>query len=200
MHDPMTVAHEIRWPKKDKYGYNKILITIWHVDPEKDGTDDSCGWFKRAHHGDKLILEKIEKEFLFNFKHNYWFDANGYRQFSTSGLVLNMYRTALWEVFRNLNKVDRFLRRYLAEILFFAENPVDCIGNGITRKFGNPIDEEHMRGFARTVYGDILRRTQPWYKHPRWHIHHWKIQIHWPKWRRKREQRPVCDDNLRATV
>ena len=31
-------------------------ITIWHVDPEKDGSDDSCDWFHRR-------LTKREKEF-----------------------------------------------------------------------------------------------------------------------------------------
>lgn len=52
MHDPMTVAHEIRrpWPdKKSKldpnWKYYPSLVTIWHVDPETDGTDDSCDWF-----------------------------------------------------------------------------------------------------------------------------------------------------------
>ena len=49
MHDPMTVAFEIRSPikRKSKFwpqGYRNSLITIWHVDPEKDGSDDSCGW------------------------------------------------------------------------------------------------------------------------------------------------------------
>ena len=43
MHDPMTVAFEIRYPWK-KYA---SFITIWHVDPEKDGSDDSCDWFHR---------------------------------------------------------------------------------------------------------------------------------------------------------
>lgn len=37
MHDPMTVAHEIKI-------FGRCFITIWHVDPEADGTDDSCGW------------------------------------------------------------------------------------------------------------------------------------------------------------
>lgn len=36
MHDPMTVAFEIRW----------LGVTIWHVDPETDGTDNSCRWHK----------------------------------------------------------------------------------------------------------------------------------------------------------
>ena len=51
MHDPMTVAWEVpnpfakrwdwegaRWRDRDK------LVVIWHVDPERDGSDDSCDW------------------------------------------------------------------------------------------------------------------------------------------------------------
>jgi hypothetical protein len=49
MHDPMTVAHEIKWPFKDKNGFKPSIITIWHVDPETNvlgcRDDDSCGWF-----------------------------------------------------------------------------------------------------------------------------------------------------------
>lgn len=37
MYDPMTVAFEIRC----------LGVTIWHVDPEKRGDDDSCDWFGR---------------------------------------------------------------------------------------------------------------------------------------------------------
>lgn len=37
MHDPKSVAHEIEI-------FGKYFITIWHVDPETDGSDDSCGW------------------------------------------------------------------------------------------------------------------------------------------------------------
>jgi hypothetical protein len=61
MHDPMKVAHEIRYPWK-KWGprrpspfrdsefsrtYRESFITIWHVDPEKRGSDDSCDWFNK---------------------------------------------------------------------------------------------------------------------------------------------------------
>lgn len=56
MHNPSTVAFEIRSPfrrKPDKFfpkGYRPSLVTIWHVDPERDGSDDSCGWFIRGRH------------------------------------------------------------------------------------------------------------------------------------------------------
>lgn len=90
MHDPMTVAHEIYLgPKKKKNGhYRSPLITIWHVDPETDGTDDSCGWFIRKRHVNKSILEKVQKEFEFQFKNNYWFNESGYPIYSPIALTL----------------------------------------------------------------------------------------------------------------
>jgi hypothetical protein len=50
MHDPMTVAFEIRSPFGRKStlfpkGWHAPVITIWHVDPEVGGDDDSCDWF-----------------------------------------------------------------------------------------------------------------------------------------------------------
>ena len=69
MHDPMTVAFEIRYPWRDKPckawpdGYRHSFITIWHKDAERDGSDSSCGWFKRAHQGDSDILRKIVADF-----------------------------------------------------------------------------------------------------------------------------------------
>lgn len=49
MHDPMSTAFTISmfWVKKSEWGYRPPLITIWHVDPEKDGSDDSCDWWWR---------------------------------------------------------------------------------------------------------------------------------------------------------
>ena len=49
MHDPMTQAFEIRqfWRRPNHWGYKPAFITIWHVDPEKDGSDDSCDWWGR---------------------------------------------------------------------------------------------------------------------------------------------------------
>jgi hypothetical protein len=49
MHDPMVVAFDIKrpWAAKKRllggFKYYPTLIRIWHVDPETDGTDRSCG-------------------------------------------------------------------------------------------------------------------------------------------------------------
>ncbi len=34
-----VVAHRLR-------GGNRLIAIIWHVDPESEGTDNSCGWFQ----------------------------------------------------------------------------------------------------------------------------------------------------------
>ncbi len=51
MFDPMTVVIDIKYPWRGKAsqwwpkGYRGTVITIWHKDPCRDGTDDSCDWF-----------------------------------------------------------------------------------------------------------------------------------------------------------
>lgn len=50
MHDPLTVAFEIPrpWPRTaGRFRYWPALVVVWHVDPEADGSDDSCDWFNR---------------------------------------------------------------------------------------------------------------------------------------------------------
>lgn len=188
MHDPMVVAFEIKSPFKSKKGDRKTIITIWHNDPEKDGTDDSCGWFIRLRHTNKELYEQIVKDFEFNFKNNYWFSADGVPLFSTSAIVLEMYSTALWKVVNHSRrKRDRFMRKYLYQILHFAENPTDSLSGDITNEYRyrliqhdrSQVDsqEERIRSLASVVYCDILRKMQKWYQHPRWHIHHWEIQF-----------------------
>jgi hypothetical protein len=98
MHDPMTVAHELHLPILGE-------VTIWHVDPEADGSDDSCDW-----HG----LRKTRA--------NGWYPAQ-----------LDDYKRMTPE----------------------TKAAVDFVWFNWTRQLS----------------------PRPWWKHPRWHIRHWKIQI-----------------------
>ena len=51
MFEPKTVAFEIKYPwrgRKSEFfpkGYRDTFIIVWHKDPCKDGSDDSCDWF-----------------------------------------------------------------------------------------------------------------------------------------------------------
>lgn len=186
MHSPETVAFEIHLGRKQKKNghYRTPFITIWHNDPETDGTDDSCGWFIRPRHTDQKMLEKIKSEFDFNYKHNYWFDKEGKQIFSTIGTLMLMYECAAWQHFKhNRKKLRNFMTKHCASIIHFAENPVDCGGDNITGKFylstnSDLLSPDRFDGMAGMVYSDILRKERKWYQHPKWHIYHWSIQFH----------------------
>lgn len=209
MHDPMTVAHEIYLGSKQKKNgnYNSPLITIWHVDPEKDGTDDSCGWFIRLRHADKKVYEKIVKEFESEWDKTFksedsgytyncgWFNPEGENVLSVQGIVFNMYLYASKIVFNPDNKISprkawnkawKFMNKHLPEIIYFAENNRDSMRDNIVRKFQRGTNTEYMpesriemiKNCASIIYTDILRKNRKWYQHPRWHIRHWKIQFH----------------------
>ena len=207
MHDPMSVAFEIRLGSEYKKNgnYRTPFITIWHNDPEKDGTDDSCGRFIRTRHSDQEMLEKIKGEFAFHFKHNYWFDKEGKQIFSTIGTLMLMYRTAAWQHFKhNRKKTDAFIRKYCADIIYSAENPSDCMGNDITAKFylmsnANLLSEDRFSGMAGMVYTDILRKERKWYQDPKWHVHHWNIQFHPWQQLKKRWWTKCCECGKRGT-
>lgn len=207
MHDPKCVAFEIKSPFKDKGGYRNPIITIWHNDPEKDGTDDSCGWFIRLRHTDKAVYEKIVKEFEFEWDRTFksdssnyvyncgWFNPEGENVLSVQAIVFNMYLYAAKEVINADGKMNprkcwkkawKFMNKWRSEIFYFAENNRDSMRDTIVRKFERGTNEDYtperrmemIRNCASIIYTDILRKQRPWYKHPRWHIHHWSIQIH----------------------
>lgn len=118
----MTVAFEIRrpWPtKKSLLGgapYYPSLVTIWHVDPETDGTDDSCDWFHRD-------LSEAERR-------------------AARDLITN-----------DLDNLNGF---------FGPSDP----------------DDKDLIMLAQWRVARSFYRPRPWYRHPRWHVRHWKIQVH----------------------
>lgn len=182
MHDPCTVAFDIRNPFT-----GRTVVTIWHVDPENDGSDDSCGWFIRGRHCNKDTLKKIERDFEFQWSHGVpfgWFDHSGNPNYSPHSIVLDMFLIASNHAFGHWSKkTKRFLRDHAFGILHFAENNCDSLWTGITRhyqnRFNEPEDrEERIQNMASTIYSWILRESRPWWRHPRWHFWHWSIQIH----------------------
>ena len=228
MHDPMTMICSFpTYPQQEwmrgkawipLFISNFELFTLWHVDPNIRGNDDSCGWFKRARHGDKAVLEKIVKAFEYDWDRvfkpsrqdhdeedgplkervyycGYFYPiggGNGAPHLSVHAIVLNLFLVAANEHFKvdgrtNWKKSRRWMQKNLFDILLFAENPFDSLHDSITRKFQIGCDEpytkrerdERIRNIASTIYGWILRADQPWYRHPRWHINHWRFQFRW---------------------
>lgn len=187
MRDPQTVAFDIKSPFRQKpsrfwpKGYRDTIITIWHVDPERDGTDDSCGWFMRPRHGDKAVFEKIKRAFASEWDGEYigWFDENGFPKLSVQATSLGLFRRAAYIHFgESWTRTDKFLRRHLLDILSFSENTTDSFSDTLTMRYGPSTKDERVNNAASIVYGCILRWARPWYRAPRWHVWHWKLQIH----------------------
>lgn len=214
MHDPSTLAFELKYPWR-KYGrkgrshfertYRETFVSVWHVDPDLKGDDDSCGWFMRSRHGKKEVLERIIKRFDFDWDRSFehgggtyythlFFDKTaglscGYPAMSVAGITLNLFFSAAIEHFddgrekwdRARKLAGKFMQKHLFEILLFSENPVDSLHVSICNLYHGDVGperrQERIEEFAQTVYGWILRATRPWYKHPRWHVHHWKIRV-----------------------
>lgn len=211
MHDPQTVAFDIYLGRKEKKNghYKTPLITIWHNDPETDGSDDSCGWFIRSRHIDKEILEKVRREFEFNFKHEYWFNSGGYPKLSVIGITLNMYHAAAWQIFmyqdgnrgtnRARRRLNRFMQKFGWDIMHFAENPTDSLIDSINMKYGVEETKDRVEHFTSVITADIMRKLRPWYKHPRWHIHHWRLTfpIFRDWYRRNFERCDFCGERIR---
>lgn len=208
MHDPKTVAFEIYLGAKKKRNghYKSPIVTIWHNDPETDGTDDSCGWFIRARHLPAGLLDKVIKEFESEWDRTWqdnddsyryncgWFNPDGENVLSVRGIVLNMYLYAAKICLvpngenprKAWDKAWKFLNKHYAEIMYFAENNRDSMRDTIVRKFSIGTNtpytpesrKEMIRDCASIITTDVMRKLRPWWKHPRWHIHHWSIQFH----------------------
>lgn len=208
MHSPETVAFDVYLGKKKKRNgkYRSPFITIWHVDPCKNGTDDSCGWFIRLRHADKNVYEKIVKEFESEWDGTFksddsgfvyncgWFSPEGDNILSVQAIVFNMYLYAVKIVIdsnndnpgKGWNKAWKFMKKHHLQIQYFAENNRDSMRDVIVRKFARGCSVEYtakkrmemIRECASIIYTDILRKRRKWYKHPKWHIRHWKIQFH----------------------
>lgn len=199
MHSPEVVAFEIYLGRKQKKNgqYRSPIITIWHNDPCKDGTDDSCGWFMRERHGNTEILKKIRSAIDFDFDRTFKSDSSGTTYYtgyfspksgmpnmSVQGIALDMFGKAAWEFFKyDRKKQKKWMNDNLFDILHFAENTVDSLRDNILGTFRIGTGEEWKREnelthYATIIYGFLLRSNRKWYQHPKWHIHHWSINFH----------------------
>jgi hypothetical protein len=150
MHDPMTVAFEIRYPWK-KYGpearnefernYRESFITIWHVDPEKDGSDDSCRWFRR----------KLTKE------------ESAYAERLIDNEIDNL-RSYFCEYVSNPDSPSPD-----SEEFWKPEAPRGA--------FVPICDDEEMKRRIKTIFSCYIREFR-WRYPVRWHFWHWQFQVH----------------------
>lgn len=195
MHDPDTVAFEIKsplrggpskfWPK----GYRKTIITIWHHDPEDSRgnvcrrSDDTCGWFTppcTTESQDRIkALGRSQYSTIFNKQ---WAESED-KDYARICYVPNAYDAIYW-AWRAIKHQERngkgwqygtpLSRREIDSIFSLASNPVD----NLRLTVASVVDADSCANLFLLVYHAYLRFNRPWYRHPRWHVWHWRIQVH----------------------
>jgi len=174
MYDPLKTAFEFRLPWKGEYG--DPFLTIWHVDPEVGEDDDSCDWW-----GGRLTPKEASQiEAHAKFEHQSFF---GYDMIALKGadpltVILAAWRSVKWELYRD----QSLSHRELIKILALATTPGDNLRCYAERAEANPKDFEHL---LMLLARQVKKTRRPWWKHPRYHVHHWQIQFHpWQRLRR----------------
>lgn len=190
MHDPMTQA--FYWPKYDSRLYRLIgpQITIWHKDPETDGSDDSCGWsFVKV---PKNIMGALDFDAGQEAKHP-WFQRDCAKEPQSVADAEALLRGALLFV-AHVCRVKLSYAEACSKADRLLHNPVDnirsslCFLPGWHSNNSQPTEydrKEHAKRFYWILARVLLTDARPWYRHPRWHLWHWKLQIHlWQMFKR----------------
>lgn len=172
MHDPMILAFRIRL-------FGRNIANIWHVDPETDGSDDSCGWSRP-----KMTKEQSEKiKARAKSEYEFWLEKRN-RRSMLGGQPMAVYEIIYWVWCCVAYELDKRAILYskkglsageLNEIMQLSSNPHDSIRSVAiegTTEFG--YETERLFSIVARAY---LRYHRKWWQHPRWHLHHWKINI-----------------------
>ena len=187
MHDPMTMI----WSSP------KHRIILWHVDPEVDGSDDSCGWS-----GFRNNLTVSERDWLRNEGEREWefwvrgleksepeIDGPGYWPGGMQGASPLELLYAIWQVivwrkdgafqrpFASW-RMRRRMRLDLPHLLEMVGCGSDNLHSLITEVWRHDERGQKAMGELFVAVARIMRGgNRPWWKHARWHVWHWKLQV-----------------------
>lgn len=170
MHDPMILILE------------RCGIQLWHVDPEKDGTDDSCGWAFPKLTKDQLAQMETMAELE---ARKPWFQSCMEREIRDPCAAESLLFGVFVAVARRLGlRIDVGQIGLLCSELVHDpfENLRDslCHLPGYHSNFKEDREDQRrytaMRLFC-CVARNLMREQRPWWRHPRWHVRHWQLNI-----------------------
>lgn len=208
MHDPSTVAHEIKYPWassvtlfKDgtKHKYRSPFITIWHEDPMdftgKVGgrSDDSCGW--HTPHMRKDELERWQKHAADQYGQIFGktkATAEG-KDYAYVCYDAPDCFTAIYWLWRAIKHEDRkgswwYRQRWqygnpvslreLEAIMNLASNPVDNLQFCFSAEAKRPIGSSDRHGADFWAFYSAVHRMYRRFNRPWWRHPRWHIH-HW---------------------
>lgn len=175
MHDPYTLIADIG------------PVQLWHRD--KNGHDGACGWCypqltdrQRQACKDLGFWEGSERHYLRypykEYKADYADRVLLYR--SLVLLVARVIRVKL-----TVDEAEAFVAEKFAVGGCEGPDGLFCFVAGYHSNYPEDRDQDRAEHWSRqcaSVAREILRRKRPWFRHPRWHVHHWRINV--PAFRR----------------
>ena len=165
-----------------------IGFDIWHIDPEKDvpgqRRDDSCGWFPRN------LTPPIQKA-VDQLLGGGW---DGERRMLEAAILRANPYDARYPSLRRMNPAEGYAMalmyltlidrlslpsrswRHAAE--WKAQLRVQRLAQALTlNDVDNLLGAETPESFIKLLAAAYRRDIRPWWKHPRWHVHHWKVNF-----------------------
>lgn len=183
MHDPQTVIGDFpsyEWRRRLRWLPH--LFTLWHVDPEADGSDDSCGWSHPK-------LTKVQRD---NLEHlagdearRPWFQREHGKEPVSAADAEVLLRGAFLTVGRSIGQRITFAQasEWAAE---FLHHSFDNVRGSLAFLPGwhSNFEEDRESDRQRSAHElfcilarYILRQRRRWWQHPRWHARHWRLQV-----------------------
>ncbi len=190
MKDPYTLICTIKIP------YGPTVGHLWHRD--RDGCDGACGWSRHLFTpAERRAMEHLADA---EAKEPYFLRWN--EEFHTGDIELRetLYRSLVLLVADMMNidvsfdEAAKMASRLTARGDGFSGHArTFCFKPGYhTNNPRDTVDGRHDV-FASIIYGiagQLMLKRRPWYRHPRWHVHHWRLTlVAVARWRERQREK-----------
>lgn len=166
-------------------GYRDSFITIWHVDPERRGDDDSCGF--TVPHLTRKQIERLKNFAWHEARNPYYMRVRDEEYKGPMAEAEAIYRGLLLHV-ADLVGVPMTFEQAAREAASVIHCP-DCVPRSgflcfkpgyhtNSERDDRDLRQEVFHGRICGMARWLLKDRRPWWRHPRWHFWHWRFQIH----------------------
>lgn len=152
------------------------LITIWHKDPCCGGVE-SCDWF-----GTRLTPDEADRVVrLMSVLIDTHFPAGAVA--ITQGEFAELLVSMAHNVAAALDDFapEPLDAKFVAQIRSLAgpgHGEPESSGRYYAREFQERRDIQIYNRLCLILASKVKQYRRPWFRHPRWHIHHWRFQFH----------------------